>query len=379
LYDDERRNKSTSNSRIDRRLALLFAVIMAGGSGTRFWPWSREKKPKHTLNISGKESLLAETVRRISSNIPISNVFIVTTQVQSKIIRDILPDIPKENIVAEPFGRDTAPCIGLAASIINQRHSDAVMAVMPADHIITPEDKFVKTLDIAYTIAKESSSLVTLGIRPDTPSVHYGYIHRGGSKQVINGIPVYNVSEFKEKPDKDTAQEYLDTGEYYWNSGIFVWSTETILACIKQFMPDLSSGLSRIQQHLNTPDVAKVIAEEYKHFKKISIDYGIMEKAKDVRVLETDFSWDDIGTWKALERLNEQDDAGNTVAAKHAGINTDNCIIIGENDHLITTANVADLIIVQTKDATLICNKNKDEDIKKLVKKLKEQGFDRYL
>ena len=358
---------------------MLFAVIMAGGSGTRFWPWSREKKPKHARNIHGKKSLLYETVRRVSSTIPVNNVFIVTTQTQTEITRNILPDIPEENIIAEPFGRDTAPCIGLAASIINQKCSDAVMAVMPADHIIKPEDKFTSTLEIAYTMAKDSSSLITLGIKPDNPSVHYGYIHRGDTKQVVNGIPVYDVSEFKEKPDKDTALKYLDTGEYYWNSGIFVWSTKTILACIKQFMPELSSGLSRIQQSLNTPEMTNVIEEEYRQFEKISIDYGIMEKAKDVKVIGTDFSWDDVGTWKALERLNEQDDAGNTVIAKHSGINTNNCIIIGENDHLITTANVSDLIIVQTKDATLICNKNKDEDIKELVKKLKEQGFDQYL
>ncbi|MGR3319773.1 MAG: mannose-1-phosphate guanylyltransferase [Candidatus Anammoxibacter sp.] len=245
------------------------------------------------MNIHGKESLLYETVRCVSSNIPANNVFVVTTQTQIEIIRNILPDILEENIVAEPFGRDTAPCIGLAAGIIDQKCSEAVMAVMPADHIIEPEDKFTKTLEIAYTMAKDSNSLITFGIKPDNPSVHYGYIHRGDDKQVINGIPVYDVNEFKEKPDKDTAQKYLETGEYYWNVGIFVWSTKTILACIKQFMPELSSGLSRIQKHLGTPDVTKVIEEEYSQFKKISIDYGIMEKAKDVRVIGTDFSWDD--------------------------------------------------------------------------------------
>lgn len=358
---------------------MLFAVIMAGGSGTRFWPWSRDNIPKHALNIYGKTPLLYETIGRISPNIPLNNVLVVTTQSQIEIIKNILPDFPVENIIAEPFGRDTAPCIGLASIIIEKRRSNSVMAVMPADQIIKEADKFIETIEIANLLAKKSDSLITFGVKPNAPSVHYGYIHRGDKKEVINGISIYDATGFKEKPDKDTAQKYLNTGEYYWNSGIFVWSTKTILSCIKQFAPELWPGLSRIQQRLNTVDEIKVIEEEYRRFKKISIDYAILEKAKNVKVIEANFSWDDAGTWKALERLNKQDDRGNTILAKHSGINTNNCIIAGKKDHLITTVNVSDLIIVQTTDATLICNKDKDEDIKELVRKLKEQGLDRYL
>ena len=352
---------------------------MAGGSGTRFWPWSREETPKHTLNILEKNSLLNETIERVLLNIPIDNILIVTTQPQIESIKKLLPNFPEKNLIAEPFGRDTAPCIGLAASIVNKRNNKAVMAVMPADHIIKPKEKFAKILDIAYMSAKDSNCLVTFGIVPIEPSVHYGYVHCGQKKEVKDDVTIYEVEGFKEKPDKHTAQGYLDTGEYYWNSGIFVWSTKTILTCIKEYLPELASGLSRIDQQLNTPHEAEVIKKEYENFKKVSIDYGVMEKAKNVRVIEADFFWDDVGTWKALERLNKQDDSGNTVIAKHVDINTDNCIIIGNNDHLIATVNVSDLVIVQTKDATLICNKNKDEDIKKLVQKLKEKGFGGYL
>lgn len=358
---------------------MLFAVIMAGGSGTRFWPWSRERKPKHTLNIYENKSLLQETVERVSSNIPINNVLIVTTQPQTETIKNTLPGFPKENIITEPCGRDTAACIGLAASIINKRCDKAVMAVMPADHIIKPRDKFTKLLDIAYSLATKTDSLITFGVTPISPSVHYGYIHCGTKKEVIDDVVICDVIEFKEKPDKETAQKYIDSEKYYWNSGIFVWSTKTILSCIEQFMPNLSTGLSKIHQNLNTPGEKKIIEEEYKAFEKVSIDYGIMERVENVKVIEANFFWDDVGTWKALERLNKQDDSGNTILAKHAGINSNNCIIIGEKDHLITTANVSDLIIVQTNDTTLICSKNKDEDIKQLVKKLKETGFDDYL
>lgn len=358
---------------------MLYGVIMAGGAGTRFWPWSRENRPKQLLEITGNKAMIEITVERIGAMIPAQNILVITTSRQRATIKKKLIHIPEENIIAEPFGRDTAPCIGLAAIIIEKRDKEGIMAVMPADQIIKPEDKFIDIINIASSIAKESNALVALGINPSTPSPHYGYIQRGDNKETINGAAVYEVKGFKEKPDMDTARRYVDSGEYYWNGGVFVWSVKTILSCIERFMPELSAGLRRISQHLGTPEGEIVIKEEYKSFKKVSIDYGVMEKAKDIKVIETDLFWDDVGSWKAIERLNKQDESGNTILANHSGINTNNCVIVGEKGHLIATINVSDLIIVHTADATLVCNKDKDEDIKELVKRLKEQGFDGYL
>lgn len=357
----------------------VHVVIMAGGSGTRFWPWSRGRTPKHILDICEGRSLLAGTVDRVSSMIPVENVFVVTTSSQVDIVKDAVSDVPPENIIAEPYGRDTAPCIGLAAVIIRERRGESVMAVMPADHVISPNEKFCKALGAAVSLASESGTLITFGITPIRPSVHYGYVHCGQKRMEIDGEYVYDAVEFREKPDMDTAREYFDSGGYYWNSGIFVWSTGAILSSMERYMPRLAAGLSRIADSVDTEDAAAVIEREYKGFEKISIDYGIMEKAEDVAVIETDFHWDDVGTWKAVERLNSQDDAGNTLLAEHVGINTDGCIVVGKEGRLITTANVSDLIIVQTDEVTLICDKNRDEDVKDLVRKLGDMGLHGYL
>lgn len=358
---------------------MLFGVIIAGGSGTRFWPLSRENRPKQLLEITGNKAMIQRTVERIAARIPPQNILVITTSHQVEAIKKKLIYIPEENIIAEPFGRDTAPCIGLAAIVIEKRDKEGIMAVMPADHIIQPEERFIDIINIAGSIAKESETLVTLGIKPSSPSPHYGYIHRGCNKKTINGTSVYDVKGFKEKPDIDIAKGYMDSGEYYWNSGVFIWSVRSILSCIERYLPGLSAGLKRIRQYLDTPEEERVIKEEYKRLKKVSIDYGVMEKARDIKVIETDLFWDDIGSWKAIERLNKQDDNGNTILAGHSGINTNNCIIVGKKDHLIATVNVSSLIIVHTEDATLVCNKDKDEDIKELVKRLKEEGFDGYL
>jgi mannose-1-phosphate guanylyltransferase len=358
---------------------MLYAVIMAGGSGTRFWPWSRKKKPKQLLKIAGRDTMIKQTIDRIVTEISPGNIYIITTSLQADNIRGELPQIPAKNIIAEPFGKNTAACIGLAATIISKKDTNATMAVMTADHIIEPADLFLKALHCAERIAEETSALVTFGIKPKEPSVNYGYIQR--SEEAINydGFPVYDAICFKEKPDHATAEDFVKSGEYYWNSGIFVWSVKTILENIKTLMPQLASGLTKIRESIDTPDESNVIHDEYEKFESVSIDYGVMEKASKVRIIEANFKWDDVGSWLAVERLNKSDQNNNTILGKHCGINTNGNIIVGDGEHLITTINVSNMIVVSTKDVTMVCDRNNAEDIKKLTDILKEKGFDSYL
>ena len=358
---------------------MLYAVIMAGGSGTRFWPWSRRKMPKQLLKITGQETMIQQTVDRIIEEIPPDNIYVVTTSSLAESIKEGLSQVPAKNIISEPFGRNTAACIGLASTIISKRDSNAIMAVVTADHIIEPPDLFLKSLKCAEELATDNNMLITFGIKPTGPSINYGYIQR--NEEVINlrDFLVYDVKCFTEKPDRITAENFLKSGKYYWNSGIFVWSVKTILENINTLMPDLSQGLGRIGKSLETADESSVIHSEYEKFDNISIDYGIMEKASNVKMIEAGFTWDDVGSWLALERLNNSDQNNNTVIGKHSGLNTQGNIIIGDNEHLIATINVSDMIIVNTKDVTMVCNKNSAEDIKKLTELLKEKGYDDYL
>ncbi len=358
---------------------MLYAVIMAGGSGTRFWPWSRKKMPKQLLKITGQNSMITQTVDRIIDEVPPENIYVVTTSILADSIKDELSQIPAKNVISEPFGKNTAACIGLAATIIAKRDSNAIMAVMTADHIIGPPGLFLKTLKCAEGLATEKNTLITFGIKPTGPSVDYGYIQRDEDVIDLDGFLVYDVKCFTEKPDRTTAEDFLRSGDYYWNSGIFVWSVNTILENINTLMPDLSQGLESIGKSLGGPDESRVINNEYEKFDNISIDYGIMEKAPNVKIIEAGFTWDDVGSWLAIERLNNSDQNNNTILGKHCGFNTQGNIIIGDNEHLITTINVSDMIIVNTKDVTMVCNKNSAEDIKKLTGLLQEKGYSSYL
>jgi mannose-1-phosphate guanylyltransferase len=353
-----------------------YIVIMAGGSGTRFWPWSRQNTPKQLLNITGKKTLIEQTVSNVSTLVDSDRILIVTNKTQAGKIKKLLPQIPHDNVVAEPVGRDTAPCIGLAAAIIEKRNPTAVMMTLPSDHLIRHAGKFTRALKAAAGVAMESNALVTFGIKPFEPSVNYGYIHRGRLNGKKAGCSIYEVKGFREKPDRRTAQAFLKSGKYYWNSGIFVWKTDVILENIARFLPKMSKGLLRISKSSFSQ---ATIAREYKKFEKISIDYGVMEKADNVKVIEANFEWDDVGGWQSFERLQKTLSGNNTIRGKHCGIGTTDCIIIGDDKHLLTTIGVSDLIIVHTKDATLICNKHNAEDVKKLVAQLKGKGYGQYL
>lgn len=357
---------------------MLHPVIMAGGSGTRFWPRSRLRRPKQLIEIVGKGTMIQQTVDRLRPAMSLDSFLIITNAVQAEDMRRQLADLAPEQIVAEPIGRDTAPAIGLAAIMIARTDPDGVMAVLSADHVIRPRENFIRCVKEAANIASEHRALVTFGIRPTGPSTLYGYIRRG--EPVSDGSPgAYQLAEFKEKPDRDTAEAFLRSGEFYWNSGNFVWRVHDILEAICALMPDLYAGLERIRPALGTPDESAALAREYPTLPKISIDYGVMEKAANAVVVEAGFEWDDVGAWDAVARHHPADDEGNTILGEHVGIDTRRCILTSEEGHLLATIGVEDLIVVQTPDATLVCDRRRAADVKKLVQCLKARGFDGYI
>ncbi|KPJ58738.1 MAG: hypothetical protein AMS15_07760 [Planctomycetes bacterium DG_23] len=357
----------------------LFALIMAGGVGTRFWPKSRKQKPKQLLPILARRTLLEDTIERLEGLIPLEDTFIITTAEQLPVVKEAVASIPEENIVPEPEGRDTAPCIGLGVSLIAKRDPEATIAVLPADHHISPTKDFQRTLSAAASLAESSRGLITFGISPTYPATGYGYIHRGKHLKDFKEAKAFKVAEFKEKPDKKTAKRFLRSGEFYWNSGIFVWQVPTILSAIKEHLPSLYRGLETISASLGTSRQAETIRETYPHLPKISIDYGVLEKAKNVLVIEANYKWDDLGAWPALVRLRGADDEGNTILAKHIGIDTKDTLILAKEEHLVATIGTQGLIIIQTPDATLVVPKARAQEVKDLVEKMKEAGLKEYL
>jgi mannose-1-phosphate guanylyltransferase len=350
----------------------LYAAVMAGGKGTRFWPESRPEHPKPLLKILGEESMLQLTVRRTSGIVPKRNISVVTNQMYSTQVREQLPEIPKENIIAEPEGRDTAACIGLAAIYIRKIDSDGVMLVTPADHFICNQGRFGDVIRAAAEVARLQNRLVTIGIPPTGPETGYGYIHRGKPTGQCRGEKVYLVKEFVEKPDRQRAEQYLTQGDYLWNSGIFLWKASVILEMIKEYLPALAQGLAQIEKALDTEREGQVITDVYKRLKSISIDYGVMEKAEAVAVLAGDFGWSDVGSWAALSELLSKDENGNVVQASHLGIETEGCFIRCPGK-LVATIGVKDVVIVQTEQALLVCPKHRTQEVKKIVEMLEEQ------
>ncbi len=353
---------------------MLYPVIMAGGSGTRFWPMSRSSTPKHLLTIVSEQPLIAECAERFRGSVPPDHVFVVTTAEQAPAIRSILAELPPENIIVEPVGRDTAACIGYAACVVRHRDPEGVMAVLPSDHVIQPPERFIASLAAAEEVVQKQGGLVTFGVRPSWPHTGMGYIQRGPQVDTIDGFKVFRLMRFREKPSSDLAQQFVDSGEFYWNSGIFVWKAATILEEIEKFMPEHHKLLAQICPAVGTPEQESVVAAVYPKFPRISIDFGVMEMARTVHVVEADYEWDDVGSWTAIPKHHPLDMHGNTVLGDFEGVNTTDCIIVGEPGHLITGVGVKNLIIVHTPDATLVAFRDAAGDVKKLVEQLQKKG-----
>lgn len=359
---------------------MLHGLIMAGGGGTRFWPRSRKLRPKQFLALNGERTLIQMAKDRLVDIIPSARTWVVTGEVYRQETAKQLIGVPDQQIVGEPVGRNTAPCIGLGAMLISRQDPEATMLVSPADHVIEPIDEFRKTVKAAHRLAeKHPAASITFGIKPTFPSTGYGYIQRGQLLDSTDGISTFRVKRFEEKPPLEKAETFVTSGEYYWNSGIFVWKVATLLKALATHCPDLYSALERIANAWNTPHQAEVLTREYNAIHGDSIDYAIMEKVPEVLVVEASYRWDDVGSWLAMERMNPQDAEGNTVLAQHLGIKTSRCLVVGDSGKLVATVGVSNLIIIQDGDVTLVADRREEESIRQMVNLLKQRGLDQYL
>ncbi|MDP6940722.1 MAG: mannose-1-phosphate guanylyltransferase [Planctomycetota bacterium] len=362
---------------------MFHVIIMAGGSGTRFWPESRQSRPKQLLPILGAEPLITETANRLSPLVPHENIWVVTNQTQASGVRAALPDIPESNILLEPCARNTAPCVGLAAAVIQSQDPDATLAFLPADHQISPPEDFQRALRAGAAAAETEGVFVTFGVPPTHAATGYGYIHRGELIGEHESISCFAVESFKEKPDADTAKEFLRDGNYLWNSGIFVWKASTILNAIKEHMPDLATGLDRLVKNWGEADWASSLEKEYPSFPSVPVDIGIMEKVSGVQVLETPFHWSDIGSWHALYDELEKDSSGNVSVLPSGGQlmahDSSGVLAYSSKNQMIAVLGLDDVVVVQSGDAILIAKRNRSEDVKLLTDRLREMGEDQLL
>lgn len=346
-----------------------YAVIMAGGGGTRFWPLSRQNMPKQLLNLSGSDAMINETIKRFETITSLEDTYIVTNKTQADVMKDILlSGIPRKNILSEPSARNTAPCILYAAMHIYEQYGDGVMCVFPSDHYITDEQGFKNVLCEAIEIAEHSESIVTIGIKPTFPSTGYGYI-----KAEASDGSSYKIDKFVEKPTLEKAKNYVENGSYYWNSGMFVWKVSVIIDAFKRFLPRIYNGLNKVSGKYGTNEEANLIAEIYPTLDSISVDYGIMERTDNALVIPGDFGWNDVGSWDALGAVFSSDEQGNIIKADYVGVNTKECIIYGDKK-LVATVGINNIVVVDTEDAVMICAKDKAQDVKYIVDKLKTLG-----
>lgn len=345
-----------------------YAVIMAGGGGTRFWPLSRKETPKQLLNLSGKDAMVNETIARLCRVAQAENVFIVTNCTQAEKMTAVTAGrLPAENILQEPSARNTAACIGYAAMKILKARGDGVMVVTPSDAYIRDEAEYARVLQTAVRAAEESGALVTVGITPTFPATGYGYIRFEGEGAVKK------VRKFVEKPDLDTAKDYLASGEYVWNSGVFVWKVSVILEKFRTLLPDIYADLEKIAAAFGTPDEEQVLNGVYPNIRSISVDYGIMEKSDDILVVPGEFGWNDVGSWDMMNVLHKEDGNGNIALGDALVLESKNTTVYA-GSRLVAVVGTDDLVVVETPDAVMVCPRSKAQDVKKLVDALKEQS-----
>lgn len=353
---------------------MRYAVILAGGTGQRLWPLSRQDRPKQLLPLIHGKNLLQLAVERLAGIFPLENVLIVTNREHAAAIAQEFPGMPRENVVGEPMGRDTANAVALAAEILARRDDTACMGVFTADQVIRPLEAFHASVSSAFDVAdRNPDALVTFGIKPTWPHTGLGYIHRG--QRIVDGV--YEVQAFREKPDHHTARRYVESGEYYWNSGMFVWRVETIRQQLQSFLPE---SMELIAQALQASDAETALSAAYPQLKKISIDFAVMERAPRVLAVELACEWLDVGSWPNLAQVSEIDEDGNAVvASKTTLVDCQRNVVVSEDDHLIAVLGIDDCIVVHSKDATLVCNKNESQRLKELVEQIRQQFGDKYV
>ena len=350
----------------------MTAVIMAGGKGERFWPKSRVQCPKQFLSLTGDgETMLQKTFRRIRGIVPPERIYIVTNGEYMTLVQEQLPEIPEQNLLREPAARNTAPCIALAAAVIEKRLGDSVMLVLPADHLVRHESLCADVLCRAAAAAEETDALVTIGITPTYPETGYGYIAFSRTQDAPAGV--YQVDSFREKPDLETARQYVASGSYLWNSGMFAWKTSTYLNAVRTYLPAVGEITEKLGTACDTPEFSNVLTEQFPLMPSISVDFGILEKAKRIFTVPGTFGWDDVGSWPALLRVARTDTNGNYRDGDVLTVGTTNCVFSG-GKKLIAAVGLHEIIVVDTDDALLVCDMEAAQNVRKITEMLREQG-----
>jgi mannose-1-phosphate guanylyltransferase len=355
---------------------MLHALIMAGGSGTRFWPRSRRHRPKQLIRLFGARSLIQQTLDRVESIIPPERVLVVTGRDQAGAVAEQLPELPPGHIVGEPCPRDTAPCVGLAAARIVAEDPEATMVVLSADHRIEPPAAFCQAvLAAAEEVENDPTAFVVFGIRPTRAETGYGYIERAETLGHRRNLAIDRVVRFKEKPDLETARAYLASGRYLWNAGIFVWKARAVLDAIRAYQPDLAESLDRLAKTFGTPAEADALAVEFPKMPRKPIDRAVMEHHTNVKVIESQYEWSDVGDWRSLAELLPKDDRGNVAEGRTLLVDTSNSVVISDGDHLVATLGLDEVVVIQSGHATLVARKDQLDQLKALVESLGPAGY----
>lgn len=346
---------------------MLCALIMAGGKGERFWPLSTDEKPKQFLKLLGEETMIQMTVNRLKCLIPMERIFVVTGERYKSLVREQLTEIPQENIIVEPVGRNTAPCIALSAFHIEKKYKDASIAVFPSDHLIRNEEEFRNVIKAAESFVEENqNSIVTLGMCPDRAETGYGYIKCDKTHSIVNGMKIRNVETFVEKPDAETAETYVKNGNFLWNGGMFLWKAKNIIKLTEKYLKNTYNVLSEISCTVEE-EYEEKLQKNYSKVDNVSIDYAIMEKAKNIYVIPSEFGWDDVGTWYSVERYRDKDENNNVCVGNIININSKNNIVVGKNKPVIISG-LEDIFVVESDDVILIGKKEDIKDIKEIKK-----------
>ena len=355
-----------------------YCLIMAGGSGTRFWPRSRVKKPKQYLSLFGNQSLIQESVQRFANFIPEASIYVVSAKGQKGVLEQQTTNLSKKNLIYEPVGKNTLPAIGLAALFIAERDPNGIMIVSPSDHLIQNDELFKKTIESAVQIADEKEGIVTIGITPKFPATGYGYVQTAEEISIGQSIKSYAVRKFVEKPNLEVAKSYIESGEFYWNSGIFVFKVSVFLESVQKYAPGLYTDLMRINEYLGSDGYEEALDKIYNEVESISIDYGILEKANNVFLVQGDFVWNDLGSWEEVYKYEDKDENQNAKVGEVIFHHTNNSYVYAQ-ESLIAVVGLEDVIVVQEGDTILVCHRSQAEEIKQVVTEINKRKLNQYL
>jgi mannose-1-phosphate guanylyltransferase len=355
-----------------------YCLIMAGGSGTRFWPRSRVAKPKQYLSLFGDQSLIQESVQRFANFIPEDCIYVVSAKSQKEVLESQTTNLPKQNMIYEPVGKNTLPAIGLAALFIAEKDPNGIMIVSPSDHLIQNDDLFKQTIESAVLIADKKDGIVTIGITPKFPATGYGYVQTAGEIQIGQAIKSFAVNQFVEKPNVEVATGYLKDGGFFWNSGIFIFKVSVFLESVQKYAPELYADLMRIKEHIGADTYEEAVDRIYNEVKSISIDYGILEKASNVFLVQGDFVWNDLGSWEEVYKYDKKDENQNAQVGEVVFLDSKNSYVYAPNS-MVAVVGLDDVIVVQEGDTILVCKRDRAEDIKAVVGEITKRKLDQYL